>query len=274
MLTNGGHIREQELELLALGALPDAEAATLHAHLSDCEECAMKLAQSRGNAALLTFAARPERPAGTVKAELMARIRASREKEEHYAWPLRPKKTGESDTGEYVSNHRSSHWLNWVVVPAAVALAAVSLALSWQNRNVSQALEKQRQATKALLHEQEETNKLVSVLAAGDTMTVRLTAAGETVGTGVVKYNGRMGMVVYSAQLPAAPTGKCYQMWLVPAKGAPINAGMMEKGGHAMGPVWMAEVPANTEAKAFAITLEPAGGVPQPTGPKILVGAS
>src|SRR3974377_832492 len=95
----------------------------------------------------------------------------SREREAHYAWPLRRKKTDESDPVEYVTNHRRSHWLNWALVPAAVALAALSLALSSQNRKVSQALEKQRQATKALLHEQEETNKVVSVLAAGDTMT-------------------------------------------------------------------------------------------------------
>jgi anti-sigma-K factor RskA len=163
---------------------------------------------------------------------------------------------------------------NWVLIPTAVALALVSLALSWQNRKVSQALEKQRQATKALLHDREETEKLVGVLAAADTLTVKLAPAADTIGVGVVKYNGRLGMVIYSAELPAAPGGKSYQMWLVPASGAPISVGLMEKGGRAVGPVWIAEVPAHTEAKTFAITVEPAGGAPQPTGPKILVGAS
>lgn len=273
-MTNGEHIREEQLELLAAGALADDEAAALQAHASGCEDCALKLSQSRGNAALLAFATKQERPVGTVKAELMARIRASREREEHFAWPLRRRTVGDSETPEYVTGPKTASWLNWVLVPAAVALALVSLALSWQNRRVSQALEKQRQATQALLSEREETNKLVGLLAAGDTMTVKLAPATETTGSGVVKYNGRMGMVVYSAQLPTAPAGKSYQMWLVPASGAPINAGVMERGAHAFGPVWMAEVPANTEAKAFAVTLEPAGGAPRPTGPKILVGAS
>ena len=273
-MTNGEHIREEELELLAAGALTDDEAAALQAHASGCEECALKLAQSRGDVALLTFATKQESPAGTVKAEFMARIRASREREEHFAWPLRRRTSNASEAAEYVTGDKTVNWLNWVLVPAAVALAVVSLALSWQNRRVSQALEKQRHATQALLNEREETNKLVGLLAAGDTITVKLAPAAETVGSGVVKYNGRMGMVVYSAQLPAPPAGKSYQMWLVRANGAPINAGVMEKGAHAIGPVWMAEVPANAEAKAFAVTLEPAGGVPQPTGPKVLIGAS
>jgi len=273
-LTNGEHIREEALELLAVGGLPDGDSAAIQAHVSECHECASRLAESRGGAALLAFATKPETPAGTIKAELLARIRASREREEHFAWPLRPKTISGSEVAEYVTSRKTGNWLKWILVPAAVALALVSLALSWQNRRVSQALAKQRQATQALLSEREGTNKLVGLLAAGDTVTVKLAPASETIGSGVVKYNGRMGMVVYSAQLPAAPAGKSYQMWLVPVSGTPINAGVMEKGAHALGSVWIAEVPVNTEARAFAVTLEPAGGMPQPTGPKVLVGAS
>jgi anti-sigma-K factor RskA len=275
-LTNGEHIRDEELELYALGGLPDEEAAALKSHLAGCGECAMKLAQSRGSAALLSFAAEQEQPAGTIKAELMARVRANRERDEQYAWPLQTKEPAAEKPGDNVTpaNAKTNAWWNWVMIPTAVALALVSLALSWQNRKVSQALEKQRQAMQALLHDREETEKLVGVFAASDTLTVKLAPAAGTIGAGVVKYNGRMGMVVYSAQLPAAPGGKSYQMWLVPASGAPISAGVMEKGGRAVGPVWIAEVPANTEAKAFAITVEAAGGAPQPRGPKVLVGAS
>lgn len=273
-MRNGGHIREEELELLALGGLPDDEAAAVQAHVAACGECAKKLAESRGSAALLGFTAKQERPAGTVKAELMARVRSSSEREEHYAWPMWRQNKGDGETAEYVTSRRKNGWLNWVLAPAAAALALVSLALSWQNRRVSEALEKQRLATETLLHDRERTSKLVAVLAAGDTVTVKLAPTGETVGSGVVKYNGRMGMVAYSVQLPVASAGKSYQMWLIPVKGVPISAGMMEKGAPSLGPVWMAEVPANTETKGFAITLEPAGGMPQPTGPKVLAGAS
>jgi len=275
-LTNSEHIQDEELELNALGGLTEEEAAGLASHLASCGECAIKLAQSRGSAALLSFAAKQEQPAGTIKSELVARLRANREREEHYAWPL-PANHQEDKKPKVVAEPaeaKPSSWWNWVVVPAAIALALVSLGLSWQNRRVSLALEKQRQATQALLHDREETEKLVGILAAADTVTVKLAPVGETVGSGVVKYNGRMGMVVYSAQLPEAPAGKSYQMWLAPATGAAINAGVMEKGSHWIGAVWLVQLPANTEAKAFAVTVEPAGGAPQPTGPKVLVGAT
>lgn len=274
-MTNGEHIRDEELELYALGGLPDEEAATLKSHVAGCSECAMKLAQSRGSAALLSLAAKQEQPAGTIKAELMARVRANREREEQYAWPLQTKESGADQPGDTVTSTSSkiNAWWNWVTIPTAVVLALVSLALSWQNRKLSQALRKQRQATLALFHDREESEKLVGVLTASDTLTVKLVPAADINGAGVVKYNGRMGMVVYSVQLPAAPSGKSYQLWLVPTNGAPIGAGVMEMGGRAVGPLWIAEVPANTEAKTFAITVEAAGGSPQPTGPKVLVGA-
>ena len=275
-MTDDSHIRDEALELYALGGLPDDEAAALKSHVSSCGECAMKLAQSRGSAALLSFAAKQEQPAGTIKAELMARIRANRENEEDYAWPVPAKdRTAMKPTSATPTpGKRNPSWWNWVVVPAAVALALLSLGLSWQNRRLSQALEKQRQATQALIHERKDTEQLIAVLAATDTLTVKLAASGDVPGTGVVRYNGRMGLLAYSAQLPPAPAGKIYQMWLIPAAGAPISAGVMEKGSHAVGSVWLAELPANTNAKTFAVTTEPAGGVPQPTGPKVLIGAT
>jgi anti-sigma-K factor RskA len=63
-------------------------------------------------------------------------------------------------------------------------------------------------------------------------------------------------------------------MWLVPKVGVPISAGVFAPGAHGTRQLWTAEVPLNTELKAFAVTIEPAGGVAQPTGPKVLVGAS
>jgi len=88
-----------------------------------------------------------------------------------------------------------------------------------------------------------------------------------------VQYNAGKGMVVYSAVLPPLAEGKTYQMWLVPKSGAPISAGVFSPA-HGARQLWTAEVPLNTEVKAFAVTIEPAGGVPQPTGPKVLLGAS
>jgi anti-sigma-K factor RskA len=84
-------------------------------------------------------------------------------------------------------------------------------------------------------------------------------------------YNAKMGMLMYDGEIEPAPSGKSYQLWLVPANGSPINAGVFTavsgQPNH-----WMMKLPQGIEPKAFAVTLEPAGGMPQPTGPNVLVG--
>jgi anti-sigma-K factor RskA len=272
-LSNGEHIRVEELELFALGALPEGEAAVLHAHVSGCEECASNLAQARGNAALLAFAVQQDAPAGTIKAELMARIRANREAEARSAWPVRPAETDRGGADRKTDS--KGGWWNWVLVPAALALALVSLALSWQNRRIAAELQRERQAAEAMIRDREQIEKLVGVLASPDTETVKLAGTSDAANaSGLVKFNAKAGIVLYSADLPALPKDKSYQMWLVPANGAPISAGLLGPGGHAWGSMWTAEVPVNTPAKAFAVTIEPVGGAPQPTGPKVLLGAA
>jgi anti-sigma-K factor RskA len=274
-LSNGEHIRLEELELFALGALPEEEAAVVRAHVAGCEECAAKLAQAHGSAAMLAFAVKQERPAGTIKAELMARIRLNREEQDRLALPSRTQAPGsEMERAKMVSDVKSSWW-NWVLVPASVVLALVSFGLSLQNRKIAAELRKERQAAELLIQDREHIEKVMSVLVAPDTVTVKLAGMGEAASaSGVVKYNGKTGIMVYSAELPELPQGKCYQLWLVPATGAPISAGVLGASGRATGNLWTAEVPANTEAKAFAVTIEAAGGAPQPTGPKVLLGTS
>lgn len=276
-MSDGEHFRPQELELYALGGLPEEEAAALKAHVADCGECAMKLAQAHGSAALLAFTAKQERPAGTIKAELMARIRENRETEERFTWPLRTRAPGPvAANGSMESeSNPDSRWWNWVLVPAAVALAVVSLGLSWQNRRLAAKLTREHQAAESMVRERGEIEKLVRFLAAPDTLTVKLAGTeGTSRASGVVKYNGKMGILMYSADLPALPADKSYRMWLMPVNGAPVDAGQLGPGKLAMGNLWTAQVPANTTAKEFAVTIEPARGAPQPTGPRVLFGAN
>jgi hypothetical protein len=130
---------------------------------------------------------------------------------------------------------RTSDWLNWVLVPAAIALALLSFALSWQNSKLAAQLQKQEHLAHAYIKEREKTKKLLSVLASPDTLTVKLAGtSGAPNASGVVKYNGRTGTVVWSANLPPLASDKVYQLWLIPVNGAPINAGVfgMSDDGH------------------------------------------
>jgi anti-sigma-K factor RskA len=68
--------------------------------------------------------------------------------------------------------------------------------------------------------------------------------------------------VVSLQNLPAAPTGKDYQLWVLdPGAEAPVSAGVVTDSRS------FAVKPVSTPNPGFAISLEPAGGRPEPTGP-------
>lgn len=157
----------------------------------------------------------------------------------------------------------------------AVALL-LAAAMEWrENRRLSAELESTDHRLMEMAIERQHTEVLLDVLGAQDTLSVKLAATPATENvTGMVKYNARKGLVLYTAVLPPLPADKIYQMWLVPTSGAPISAGVFAPGERGTRQMWTAAVPVNTEAKAFAVTIEPAGGVAQPKGPKVLLGAS
>ena len=270
-MSDGEHIRGEKLELLAAGALPEPEAAAIQAHVCDCADCGTNLAEARGIAALLGFAVKQDRAAGTVKAELMARIRANRESDERNAWPRKVLHEPEAMPRE---SKAGISWWTWALSAAALVLAVVSIGLSWQNRRIAGELTKERQAAERMVQDREQIEKYVGVLAAPDTITVKLSGTGETKKmSGTVKFNAKVGMVLYAADLPKLPAHKSYQMWLVPTDGAPISVGLLGPGGRAWGNMWTGDVPANTAAKGFVVTVEAVGGVAEPTGPEVLQGS-
>jgi hypothetical protein len=272
-LSNVEHIREEELELSALGALPEEEAAAANAHATGCAECAKKLAEARGRAAALAFGLTQEKPSAAAKEKLFARIAAEREGKSGEA-AKRPDEIA-ALRREVTGDRRKRNWWNWVLVPVAAALALVSLGLWRENERLAREVREARLVAARLQQERVRVERLVHVLAAPETITVKLAGTADTAqSSGIVKYNERTGTVIYTAELPGLPPDKVYQMWLVPVNGAPISAGVFSQAEPGKAQVWSAEVPPNTEPKSFAVTIEPAGGVPQPTGPKVLLGAS
>ena len=273
-MKNGGHIEEEDLTLLAVGALPEEECAALRVHAAGCAECAAKLAEERGRVALLALTAEQERPAATIKAELFARIRADRSTEEMHRWPSKltvGRKAAEE--AEAAKPQAKVAWWNWVLAPVAATLL-IAAGVEWrEGRRLSAELENAKHRLAEATNERQRTEMLLDMLAEQDTVSVKMAATPDAEkATGMVRYNARKGMVMYTAVLPPLPADKSYQMWLVPMKGAPISAGIFAPEAHGARQMWMAEVPVNTEAKVFAVTVEPAGGVKQPTGPKVLVG--
>lgn len=268
-MTNGAHIRDEELQLLAIGAMPESEAAALLAHASGCGECTRRLAEERGLAAMLAFAAPRETPPEAVKTALMARIRTEKEAE---AAANRAPRTPAAAQSE---GRPRGGWWQWLLVPVTAGLIVATGLLWREDQQLSERLDESNHRIASMQVEQQKAAALIDTLSAPETVSVKLAGTPETEkALAVVRYNPRRGVVLYTAELPPLPADKTYQMWLVPSNGAPISAGVFtpqaEEGRH----LWQAEVPKDVAVKAFAVTIEPAGGVAQPTGPKVLIGAA
>ena len=72
----------------------------------------------------------------------------------------------------------------------------------------------------------------------------------------------------------AAPQGKSFELWVLPAQGKPIAAGVVQLHGTFRMPMPPTLLAAALRARGFAISVEPQGGSPtgQPTGPVTYVG--
>jgi hypothetical protein len=227
---------------------------------------------------MLAFAVAEEQPSAAAKEKLMARIRLSEQSAGQAPLAMKPRETesGAETARRPERLEPKTGWWNWVLVPATLVLAGLCLTLWQQNRQLLGDLYEARRVAADFERERLHVLGLVNVLSSPDTVTVKLAsttpAEAAEVG-GVVRYNQRLGSLVYSAELPPLPPDKVYQMWLVPKSGTPIGAGTFADGRPGKN-VLSAAVPPNTEPKAFAVTIEPAGGVPQPTGKTILLGAS
>jgi anti-sigma-K factor RskA len=252
------HANPEDLDLYALGALDGEDKQTLDAHLRACTACQQQLAAARQRTAVIGLSAPPATPRSQVKAALMDKVRA--EKQSPGA-QIVPPRTGKKRWGLRFS-------LGFGLATALLAFATYEFAKQDLDRG------KQLQQLQAQLSQDAAALQAMGqVTGAPDSAQITLLQQPNgPPGQAHMLYNARMGLGVYSGQIAPAPSGKSYQLWLVPASGAPVSAGLVDAN-QQNGAVVVRLAP-GLAPKAFAVTLEPFGGRPQPTGPMVLVGAA
>jgi anti-sigma-K factor RskA len=252
------HANPEDLDLYALGALDGEDKQALEAHLRDCPHCQQQLAAARQRTALMGLAAPPATPRPQVKAALMDKVRAEKQFPAAQATPLKIRK---------------KRWglrfsLGFGLATALLAFATYEFAKQDFDRG------KQLQQLQAQLSQDAASLQAMGqVTGAPDSAQITLLQQpNQPPGQARMLYNARMGLGVYSGQIAPPPSGKSYQLWLVPASGSPVSAGLVDAN-QQNGAVVVRLAP-GLAPKAFAVTLEPYGGRPQPTGPMVLVGAA
>ena len=273
------------LEAAALDALDSPEREAVLAHATTCAECRAELADLRAVAANLAFAA-PATPIDGVRrdhirARLLARAAAERTAE----MPVPPAVTPTMTTTSFYRVINTLAWRRseWLAAAASILLVvsvAVLAMLMNEREHMRDAL---RAETASAAAGRSAADSLRAALAARDSLIAGLTGRDVAVMTltasGVRAPFARMfwdratnRWTLVAHDMPALPSGKTYQLWLVTAS-SKISAGTFEpRNGDAVVRATYA-LPADS-LKAIAVTEEPAGGVPQPTGRIVIVSGS
>jgi anti-sigma-K factor RskA len=234
-----------------LGSLDPDERREFESHLAECAECAAEMTSLRPIVGALATAV----PQVTPRAELRQRVLSA-------AWALPDQRTGLKVRPYTGHDRKVPPPLVWLPLAAAMVIAvgaAVYVVRLQRQLGELQAQFDQAQATTA-------------VLAAPDL--ARIDLQGQSVAPGArarALWSRSRGLVFTAANLPPAPTGKTYQVWVVTAQ-APISAGLLTPDSSGLGTQYYVTPPDIAPPVAVAVTLEPAGGVPAPTGERYLVG--
>ncbi len=243
-----------DLALYALGALQGDERASLEKHLESCADCRRELDQLRGDMALMAMSAAGPKPPQRSKQRLMSAI------------------AKEPQRSELPQSRGWWSWIPWAIA-AAAAVGVVFLLL--QNTQLEEDLVEAKSQLSSSQNELQQAKEVVSTLTASDAMRVTLVAAKtppQPQGKAIY-LKDRSSLIFLANNLPALPSQKAYELWLIPKTGNPIAAGVFKPDAHGSATVVNPSLPAGVEAKAFAITVEPESGSTAPTMPIVMVGA-
>lgn len=236
----------------ALSALDAGEDRALSEHLSQCPECRRELDEWLATASSISLSVESVEPSPEVRVRIMAEVR---------------KVDTASRVVPFVAPRRSAtQWYGAIAAAVLfVALMAGIIVLWRQNQETKARVAELTSQVQSLEVDLKRKNELVELVRAPGTHIMDLSATNMAPGAaGKIAFNSKGHAMFMANGLPAAPSGKEYQLWfIVSGKAMPGKSFSVDKSGNGM---MVDEVPPEAMNSAvFAITLEPAGGVPKPT---------
>jgi len=229
----------------ALDAIPEFERAEFERHLAECESCAQEVRELQATATRLGEAASDQPPA-ELKSQVLARIAEVRQ------LPPVDDLTARRERRSAAKAPLVTKFLG--VAAALLLVVSVSLGVLLV-RNTNDLDSTQQQAA-----------AVSNLLSAGDAKVVSGSTTTGLNGTVVVSRE-RGQVMLLAGNVPSAPDGKTYQVWLM-GDGAPRPIGLMapNRSGHAS----LLTTPGIGAAQDIGVTVEPAGGSPAPTGDLVM----
>ena len=234
-------IYKENIAAYALGALDAEEVSALEAHLRTCDSCRAELAEYQRVSAGLLSALPPQAPRRALKRNLQNILQNQAK-----AARSRPR---------------------WSLNRMA-AVAGFVLLLGLNIVSVFQVYTLKQEQTE-LDGQYGSQQSAIAMLAYPTTQTIAFDQAG--ISGSLLVDKKRNLLAVFAWNLPPAPSGKTYQMWLIDPKQDRTSGGfLIPEGGQ---PFVMSVIKPPQPLAGFTglgVTLEPLGGSPKPTGAKVL----
>lgn len=228
----------------ALEALDQEEHAAVEAHLEDCPNCRVALAEYEAVTEMLLASIPEEPPPSAVRRRLEAALRhepaATRPPR---TWPRLPE-------------------LRAVMGAAVVVLIGLNLFLLASVIQLRQAQE--------VLREQLAVSQTALAVSSYPTSTVASLEGDQAFGT--LMYDPRRRVaVLYAWGLPALPKGRAYQAWLSDEAGQRVSAAIFHSLESEQFSLVLIRAPNPVgEFTGFGVTIEPEGGSLAPTGERVM----
>jgi anti-sigma factor RsiW len=257
--------RFDSIAVLAIGALPPAEARDLEAHIAECELCRREYDELRGAVDALAFSAEvtPEQFGGAQCARLRDRVMSAVRASAPASVATLP------TTARIVPLARRGvpAWAPYLAAAAALVLAVYSTWNLTTSRTENDSYQKQIALLQARIDAQEHAaNEARAQLALEESRLADLIAPGAArfaVRDGVVVRSGGR-ILIALRHLPALPKGKTYQAWTLRRGAKSVSPSIT----FAPDPTGLAlvELPESAaNVAAVAVSVEPEGGSKQPT---------
>ena len=237
----------ESYELYALGIAEEPDRGEIRAHLErDCPTCVPGVRGARELTSLIGATA----PAVEPPARLRKRVLA-------------------------IAGGQTDPLLKWSRLWMAVAAGALIAAVVFSTRaqHTSEELQRVQAESAAQTRELARLSEAFAILNQPDARQVVFGGAAPQPPRGRVFLDRTRGVLLLASNLPPAPAGKMYEMWVIPKGGKPVAAGLFQSAADGTA-LHLLPGPVNVAGTAaVAVTLEVAAGATVPNLPPVFAAA-
>jgi len=246
----------------ALGIATAGESGTLRAHLSSCADCRRARDEYEEAGSLIARDLDPVDPPPALRDRIFTSIAA------------------EDDRDNVIDARERFGSKRWWMIAAVLFLALwgwreLSVRVTREKTSIVEAEVRRLAGENQLLTARnEKLSAEMAALASQDTCTIALTGqqVSPSASAKVFLEPQQRRAVVFFYNLPASPTDKSYQLWILRGdQPKPQSAGVFDVTTTGGASISIENLPLATEIKGLAVTLEPKGGVAQPTNTNFFV---